>query len=332
MKSIFLRIAKFGLSLLLGFIVIESYIQLAEVDSTSLSKNDSLLGSSIKPNKKLIAFNEGFYLGGSNKYGYWGPGYDIIKPDDCYRIALIGDSYVEGHQVFERNHFRTHLEQGLSKKFDKKVEVLNFGISGFNLNDGFCMYYDLVKKFNPDLTLIFVSNEDFSNTNSSDRRPICVIEGDSLYIDYSFRDLPEFLHREKSSWYRGKSVVLGYVFGALTLIKEKRLLNKLFPKWVEIKESNYESFSKNVVVAERERKIVKHFLKSKQVIFVGSQKLDDKIVELFKESPQKLISIPNVDDKMYHYWKVTDIEGHWNLEGHKLIGNSLVEEIIELKI
>lgn len=331
MKSIFLSIVKFGLSFLIGLILIESYIQLAEIDSTSISKNDSLLGSSIKPNKKLIAFNEGFYLGGSNKYGYWGPSYDIKKPDDCFRIALIGDSYVEGHQVFERNHFRSLLEQGLSKRFDKKVEVLNFGMSGFNLNDGFCMYYDLVKKFNPDLTLIFVSNEDFSNTNSSDRRPKCVIDGDSLYIDYSFRDLPEYLHREKTAWYRGKSVVLGYVFSAITLIKEKRLLNKLFPKWVDIEESNYESLSKNVIIAARERKIVEHFLESDQIVFVGSSKLDDKILEIFNDSSQKLITIQNIDDKKYHYWEVTGIEGHWNRQGHELVASSLLNRMKLIK-
>jgi len=327
MKKIIFNIIKFGLSFFLGLIVIESYIQLAEIDSTSLSKNDSLLGSSIKPNKKLIAFNEGFYVGGSNNYGYWGPSYDLQKPDECYRMALIGDSYVEGHQVFERNHFRSLLEQGLSNKLNKKVEVLNFGMSGFNLNDGFCMYYDLVKKFKPDLTLIFVSNEDFSNTNSSNRRPRCVIDGDSLYIDYSFRDLPEYLHREKTAWYRGQSTILGYIFSAKTLIKEKRLLNKLFPKWVVAEESNYELQSRNIQIAFRERKIVEHFLESDQIIFVGSSKLDDKILEIFNDNSQKLITIPNIDDKKYHYWEVTGLYGHWNVEGHREIADCLLKDL-----
>lgn len=144
--------------------------------------------------------------------------------------------------------------------------------------------------------------------------------------------MPEYLHREKTDWYRGKSVVLGYVFSAMKLIKEKRLLNKLFPKWVVVEESNFELQSKNVQVAFRERKIVEHFLKSDQIVFVGSSKLDEKILEIFNYNLQKIITIPHIEDKKYHYWKVTGLYGHWNVEGHKEIAKSLQHKINKLKL
>ena len=116
-------------------IVLELFIQNSGVGNLSISENDRQNGQVLKKNTNIIYFNEGFYIGKTNKYGYYGPDYDTIKSEGSLRIALIGDSYVEGHQVFDRNHFRCLLEKNLNDSLNKKVEVLNFGMSGFNLND-----------------------------------------------------------------------------------------------------------------------------------------------------------------------------------------------------
>ena len=65
------------------------------------------------------------------------------KSANVLRIALIGDSYIEGFQLFERHHFKTYLEQKLSQKLKKKVEVLNFGIGGADLR-GMYLRYDQI--------------------------------------------------------------------------------------------------------------------------------------------------------------------------------------------
>ena len=102
MKNILL----FFLSFVFTLFLIEVFLQVSEVSSLSVTKNDELLGSSLKPNSNLILFNEGFYIGKVNKYGYYGPDYPPDKDNNIVRIALIGDSYVESHQLFDRNSLR----------------------------------------------------------------------------------------------------------------------------------------------------------------------------------------------------------------------------------
>jgi hypothetical protein len=319
--------AAFIIGFTLTLLVLELFIQLSEINSTSISRNDNIRGIATKESKSFIRFNEGFYIGASNSYGYWGPAYDSVKPKNTFRIALVGDSYVEGHQVFERDHFRSLLENEFEQKNNTRTQVLNFGMSGFNLNDSYCLYMDYVKKFQPDLTLFFISNEDFTNTNSSNRRPQCVISGDSLLIDYSFRESEEFKHRQATSWYRGKSVLLGYVFGGIIIIKNGDLPNKLFPKWIPKKE-NVNSLDKKIKeLPEKEKRIVEYLTKNERVLFVGTHLLDDKIIELFHETPNGLLLIPQLEEEKYHFWKVTKIKGHWNREGHKLVVKNIIETI-----
>ena len=215
MKFIFF----FTFTFIFTLIVIELFMQNAGVGNLSISENDSLNGQALKKSTRLIKFNEGFYIGQTNKYGYYGPDYDTIKDKETLRIALIGDSYVEGHQVFDRNHFRFLLEKKLKDSLNRKVEVLNFGMSGFNLNDNYCYYNNFVKSFNPNLTLLFVSDEDLTSKSNNMRRPIARYENNELIIDYSFKNSKEFLYREKTSWLRGKSITLGYLFIMLQHIK-----------------------------------------------------------------------------------------------------------------
>lgn len=307
--------------------MIELFIQTAEIDSTSITKNDPKVGITAKRNKNLILFNEGFYIGNTNNYGYWGPSYNPFKPSDIRRIALMGDSYVEGHQVFERSHFRNLLETKLNARYDIAYQVLNFGMSGFNLNDIYCNFYDFVISFNPDTTFVFITNEDFINTNSSIRRPQCNVINDSLVIDYSFSQTKEFKVRENSNWFRGKSVILGYVFNALKLYESNGLWNKFFPKWILPNESsNLNELKFDLPL--RESLIVNHFLKKRQdIIFVAAKRLDQRILDLFADYPERLIVIPELDQSKYQYWKVTKMNGHWNIEGHKLIASELYKFI-----
>ena len=84
-------------------------------------------------------FNEGFSMGQYNNNSILGPDCSIEKKTGVFRIAILGDSYVESFQVFRRDQFISIMEKQLSKNFDKSVEVLNFGRSGFDLADMFCV-------------------------------------------------------------------------------------------------------------------------------------------------------------------------------------------------
>ena len=133
MKKALTCILSFCMICILSLILIEFFLRLTEISLPSRVYDDPRLGRSHKPNSKIFqASAEGFCIGRVNKFGYLGPAYDTQKRSNTFRIALIGDSYVAGLQLFDRLHFRKLLEDKLSIYMDMDVEVLNFGIGGID--------------------------------------------------------------------------------------------------------------------------------------------------------------------------------------------------------
>lgn len=326
------KISLFFLFFFITMMFLEFFIQSSEIDSLSISKNDSINGSILKQNKDLIYFNEGFYMGETNKFGYYGPSYPENKDSLTLRIALVGDSYVEGHQVFDRNHFRSLLENALSKKIGKKVEVLNFGMSGFNLNDDYCYYKNLVYKFNPDLVLFFLSNEDMDTKPTSARRPQCYLENGKLKIDHSFVKTDDYLNRKKTSWYRGKSVILGYSYKFLKLCKSDEWKSIVFDKFYSKNANDLEVFSERkgvYVVNDVQKAIISKLNQNKNIFIIEKEPLAREYANLLKAN--SIIKLPGLDSSTYHYWNITKKYGHWNIKGHikvsEIITNQLIHRI-----
>ena len=90
----------------------------------------------------------------SNSWGYRGPEVPP-KPDDVYRILVLGDSLTWGVGLTEDQRFTHIAEQKLSQMLpDKKFEVINFGFPGYPTvteRDELYKHYDDVK---PDLIVV----------------------------------------------------------------------------------------------------------------------------------------------------------------------------------
>lgn len=109
------------------------------------------------------------------------------KNENIIRIALLGDSFVESFQIFERDYFGEIAENYLEIIYsEKQFEFLNFGRSGFDIADIYAYQKILVEKFNPDFTLYMVSNGDLEPHYSDPLRPRTFIENDSLIISLNF--------------------------------------------------------------------------------------------------------------------------------------------------
>ena len=139
----------------------EVFLRTTEIMLPSYVYDNSELGRTHKPSALVsLVGAEGFYMGSINKFGYAGKSYDKEKSKNVFRIALIGDSYIEGFQIFARDNFGTYLEQKLNKTINKKIEVLNFGIGGVDLRGMYLRFEKLAKDYNPDMTLFFIKEED----------------------------------------------------------------------------------------------------------------------------------------------------------------------------
>jgi lysophospholipase L1-like esterase len=79
--------------------------------------------------------------------------FTVEKPAGMRRIAVIGDSFVEGLQVAEENGVVRQLERQLRQPGDERIQVLNFGCSGFSTTLELVLVRDWVRQFAPDVVV-----------------------------------------------------------------------------------------------------------------------------------------------------------------------------------
>lgn len=82
------------------------------------------------------------------------------KSSDEYRIALIGDSLILGTRTKSHKTISSILQNGLETlKFGngKQIEVLNFGIPGYNIKQYLAVLKKYVVKYEPDVIYLGIS-------------------------------------------------------------------------------------------------------------------------------------------------------------------------------
>lgn len=94
----------------------------------------------------------------------WNSCHDIYNEDEApnkYRVAIIGDSYVEALQVDFDSSFAELLEKRLGTENN---EVFRFGISGAPMSQYWHMLRNEVGKYRPDLVIIVLVQNDFNES------------------------------------------------------------------------------------------------------------------------------------------------------------------------
>ncbi len=90
---------------------------------------------------------------------------DIEKPEGTFRIAVLGDSFMEGYSVNFEESFHRLLEDALDGR-SRDVEVLNFGVGGYGTLQEYLVYREAVSKYSPDLVLLgFCMGNDLRNNS-----------------------------------------------------------------------------------------------------------------------------------------------------------------------
>jgi lysophospholipase L1-like esterase len=89
------------------------------------------------------------------------PNYSVTKSPKKFRIAIIGDSYVEGLQVPYDRSLAEELEKDLGSQ---RTETLRFGISGAPLSQYLYMLEKEVLSYSPDCVIIVLIHNDFDES------------------------------------------------------------------------------------------------------------------------------------------------------------------------
>ncbi len=99
----------------------------------------------------------------TNSFGMPGVERNLEKQAGVYRIALLGDSFVEGFTTSEKDSIAVLLEELLNESPTEKHEVLNFGCSSFSPSLEYYLLRDLAHDFRPDMVVLLFHVTDVSN-------------------------------------------------------------------------------------------------------------------------------------------------------------------------
>jgi lysophospholipase L1-like esterase len=178
LKQLLFKLISIGLGLMVGLFLAEcgvryywygtngfSYVKLNSFKTLGASgllqraEDDTILWE-LQPNLDTLFKFEKF---STNSVGMRDREYSLEKPANTKRIVVIGDSFAMGSGVSDTENYPFLLEQMFSSETGTgKVEVLNFGVGGYNLLNYEAVLRKKAMRYNPDLVIIgFCGGNDF---------------------------------------------------------------------------------------------------------------------------------------------------------------------------
>jgi hypothetical protein len=326
MKGALSKIGFYIIGGIIGLMLLEGYYQLVEIQLPYHELNEKV-GKKMIPSRRINYFKEGFYLGASNKYGYLGNPYPPARDTSNIRIALLGDSFVEGFHVFEDYHFSRILERKLNNdSVGHGYEVLNYGVGNYNYTDMIIQYKNFIMDFDPDILVFIVHQDDFMIRHGFFiPSPTLKLQDDSLVIDYSFTKSRKYRMYHRLSFLMENSCVFKALNSSVKMCQREACKQVLFDKFYRPKPV----IQTRVIL---DPCIFKSFawFEDKQVFFVFKEALPEDIAQDFK--PYGIICTSVEPELMrqlgskginYRYWPVTNTWGHWNHAAQKVVADYL---------
>jgi len=216
-KSLILNTSLVFGSLFIAIVLSEIALRIAKIeyipplpaDSESLaySVKDPDRGWSPRPNAKTVWAGEGEVSEVKiNSFGMRDRERTLEKPTNSYRIALLGDSFIEALQVPLEKTALSIMETQLKTcpiLKGKNIEVLNFGVQGYGTAQELMTWRHHAQQFSPDLVILgFYPGNDIRNNHRAlehdHLRPYFIQKEGKLVEDLSFRTInPNSIERDQ---------------------------------------------------------------------------------------------------------------------------------------
>jgi len=221
-QPLFKRLLPYIAWQLVALLAVEATLAFAGLGEEELFKLDPEIGTVHMTNKSITWRKEGYarsYLHGN---GLRENGVTEAKPAGVYRIALLGDSQVEGIQVALEDTAGQLLEKRLTKILGRPVQVLNFGVSGYSTVQEFLLMKREVFKYSPDMVLMGYDSRDmFENWSAPDAaisnlRPYALkLPNQPVLVDSgpvkAFMKSPRGKFLNSIAWLRANSRIWGLI-------------------------------------------------------------------------------------------------------------------------
>ncbi|PZV24205.1 MAG: G-D-S-L family lipolytic protein [Snowella sp.] len=205
-----------------ALVIAEIGLRIVGISYPSFYQVDEYRGHTLIPNFSDWWISEGKGYVSINSDGLRDKEHSTTKPENSYRIAVIGDSFSEAIQVNAEETFWSAIAQQLPScpaLQGKKVEVINFGVGDYGTAQELMTLKHHVWKYSPDLVLleIFTGNDIVNNSQAlspADRfSPFLKKENGKFKMDLSFKETETYRRRD--------SFVRRFVF---SVINHSRLL------------------------------------------------------------------------------------------------------------
>ncbi len=233
--------------------------------------------------------------------------FSIDKPADTFRVITLGDSFTFGLYVNTKDSWPQVLENLLNTlkcKKNKKFEVINLGVPGYDIQYSVERYRLRGAKYKPDLVLWFLKTDDFQQ----------IVEEFSPELYNTTINFDKKIEMSSNS----NKV-------AAQLINK---INNIFTN------STYKKLGKKntMILQEKALKKINDYYSSPLLIFTFPNTNDQFVSIMKKFSSQR--------NRTIFYGGLTQIyndpnlhlaDGHPSKEGHKTIANDLFNNLVKNK-
>ena len=205
-KKSFLIITSILIGCTLALLIAEIVTRIINPATNSLPTiYDYEIGVRLQPGYIGICNKEGLSHFSINSEGWRDIERSAKKSKGIFRIAVVGDSYIEALQVERDKMFSSQLENMLNSGSPKAAyEVIPFGISGFDTAQAYLTIVHKIIKYQPDLIIYaFVSGNDLRDgvREIADYpwKPYFIFKNGNLTLDDSYK---KFIFDKESNWRR----------------------------------------------------------------------------------------------------------------------------------
>ena len=161
-----------------------------------------------------------------------------------FRVAILGDSYVDAQQVPFEHMFANQLEDLMNHDL-RSIEVMNFGVSGYGTDQELIMLGNKVLKYKPDVVLLMYVHNDIQEIYTNNL--IKYENGEFIYVIHNpnplWKNFKAFI-RNLHTYYYLKKKTLQIPFLLRTLDKIKIFAVKLLGE--ELVENHFPQIAKDV--------------------------------------------------------------------------------------
>jgi hypothetical protein len=200
-RKFFAKLLLILIGFTIGGVIAEIALRVAGYSYPQFYRPDEVRGVSLLPGAEGWYRREGEAYVRINSDGLRDQEHAFTKPEGTFRIAVVGDSYCEALSVSLEESFWRVMEKKLEEcgAFQgKKIEVINFGVSGYGTAQEILTLREKVWKYSPDLVLLAVTTNNDITDNSrvlkgTNDVPYFVYQGSQLTLDDSFKNSRAFI-------------------------------------------------------------------------------------------------------------------------------------------